>query len=94
MQLHLPYLLFFTFNTDCSISIQNHVYFLKEQMCHQLENIQVAQYYTDDEYDPMAPHDLKAALGVTDIDTYQRMCWSTITFHLHRLIDAYNCGVP
>ena len=62
-------------------------------MHHHLKNIQVAQYYTDDEYDTTAPHDLKAALSVTDIDKYQRMCWSTITNHLCRLIDAYNCGV-
>ena len=63
------------------------IYFLKEQMHHQLKNIQVAQYYTDDEYDPMAPNDLKAALGMTDVDISENV----LEHHYFPFMQADRC---
>ena len=69
------------------------LFIFKEQMWRQLENIQVMEYYSDPKLDPTAPHDLHSEENMHDLDLYQRMCMSTMTYHLRRQIQAYNCAV-
>ena len=64
-------------------------------MAKQLKNIQVLEWYSDPEFDVMAPHDLHSTelLCTSDPQTYTCMCMSMMMYYVKCLIDLYNSAV-
>ena len=70
-------------------------YISQDQMAKQLENIQVLEWYSDPEFNSTAPNNLHSTeiLCQSDPNSYTGMCMSTMTYHIKRLIDSYNCAI-